>query len=429
LGIDTEHIEMIGEQPDTLHRRLGLKQYELSNHLGNVLSVINDIKLPVVAEDGTTIISYSAVVISATDYSAFGFALYGRTWSSKSYRYGFNGKEKDSENFAGAYHFGARIYDGRLGRFLSIDPALKESPWSTPYSFAANKPIWMIDRNGLKGTIYIQVMLDENGKPVIDKKTMKKVKADIEKKYKELGIELKVEVQYSNEVMTKEEFSKRSKFDPTDSYILIGTIKQTKEVNDKCKEYGWEAPWGKDNDNSKVNGTSACNDFFALLNAENLKTLSFWDEGFWFKKAAESHEAAQEAKVIKISTIIQHESMHPIMKEHPGMIDDSSREAKYKGFCGHVPNTIMADYPGYSEGICNNYDYYMAKTLRKIHLCAANAQTLVIDTPEMRNQCLENFMRAHPRMSKEQAVREVNSITTWVAPTKKNAIYEKDKTP
>jgi hypothetical protein len=46
---DTEHVEMIGEQPDTLHRRLGLKQYEISNHLGNVLSVITDIKLPVLA--------------------------------------------------------------------------------------------------------------------------------------------------------------------------------------------------------------------------------------------------------------------------------------------------------------------------------------------------------------------------------------------
>ncbi|GAL83811.1 RHS repeat-associated core domain-containing protein [Sporocytophaga myxococcoides] len=41
------------------------------------------------------------------------------------YRYGFNGKEMDNEmhNVAGAeYDYGARIYDARIGRFLSTDP-------------------------------------------------------------------------------------------------------------------------------------------------------------------------------------------------------------------------------------------------------------------------------------------------------------------
>ncbi len=153
LGMDTEHIEMIGEQPDTLHRRLGLKQYELSNHLGNVLSVINDIKLPVLAEDGTTIISYTAVVVSATDYSAFGVALYGRTWSSDSYRYGFNGKEKDNEGMGGGnqtYDYGFRIYNPSLGKFLSVDPLCGSYPWYTPYQFAGNKPIIAIDLDGLE---------------------------------------------------------------------------------------------------------------------------------------------------------------------------------------------------------------------------------------------------------------------------------------
>ena len=44
--------------------------------------------------------------------------------------------------------YGMRVYDGRLGRFLSVDPLTKEYPWYTPYSFAGNKPITFIDRDG-----------------------------------------------------------------------------------------------------------------------------------------------------------------------------------------------------------------------------------------------------------------------------------------
>ena len=43
-------------------------------------------------------------------------------WSN-SYRYGFNGMEKDDEvkGSGNSYDFGARMYDSRLGRWLSID--------------------------------------------------------------------------------------------------------------------------------------------------------------------------------------------------------------------------------------------------------------------------------------------------------------------
>jgi hypothetical protein len=44
--------------------------------------------------------------------------------------------------------YGMRIYDPRLGRFLSTDPLTKSYPWYTPYQFAGNKPIWAIDLDG-----------------------------------------------------------------------------------------------------------------------------------------------------------------------------------------------------------------------------------------------------------------------------------------
>jgi RHS repeat-associated protein len=46
------------------------------------------------------------------------------------------------------YDYGFRIYDARIGKFLSVDPLTKEYPWYTPYQFAGNMPIAAIDLDG-----------------------------------------------------------------------------------------------------------------------------------------------------------------------------------------------------------------------------------------------------------------------------------------
>jgi uncharacterized protein RhaS with RHS repeats len=43
-----------------------------------------------------------------------------------------------------------RIYDPRLGRFLSVDLIAKQYPELTPYQFASNTPIQAIDLDGLE---------------------------------------------------------------------------------------------------------------------------------------------------------------------------------------------------------------------------------------------------------------------------------------
>lgn len=81
--------------------------------------------------------------------SPFGSPLLGRTYQAESlvkYRFGFNGKENDSET--GTQDYGARIYNSGLARFLSIDPLTKEYPFYTPYQFAGNMPICAIDIDG-----------------------------------------------------------------------------------------------------------------------------------------------------------------------------------------------------------------------------------------------------------------------------------------
>jgi RHS repeat-associated protein len=73
------------------------------------------------------------------------------------YRYGFNGKENDNEvkNIQGSQQdYGMRIYDPRLGKFLSLDPLMKDFPYYTPYQFSGNMPICAIDIDGLEAIYY-----------------------------------------------------------------------------------------------------------------------------------------------------------------------------------------------------------------------------------------------------------------------------------
>ena len=75
----------------------------------------------------------------------------GRNFSSPSYRYGYNGKEKVDEikGLSGAdYDFSARMYDARLGRFLSVDPLANQMSHMSTYTFALDNPISVIDGDG-----------------------------------------------------------------------------------------------------------------------------------------------------------------------------------------------------------------------------------------------------------------------------------------
>ena len=127
-----------------------MKNLLLEDHLGNVRATLSDYRR----------LASQAIVNSATDYYPFG--MVARTYaSSQQYRYGFNGKEQDSDLDGGTtYDYGFRIYNPNIARFLSVDPLMKDYPWYTPYQFAGNMPINCIDIDGLEP----ESMIDKNGK-------------------------------------------------------------------------------------------------------------------------------------------------------------------------------------------------------------------------------------------------------------------------
>lgn len=93
--------------------------------------------------------------------------------SSTSYRYGFNGKEDDNEvkGSANSLDFGARIYDPRLGKWLSTDPSQRKYPHKTPYGFASESPISRLDVDGRDDfhfyTVTQSVWIDGPGGPYL----------------------------------------------------------------------------------------------------------------------------------------------------------------------------------------------------------------------------------------------------------------------
>lgn len=128
--------------------QIGKRNYELTNHLGNVLGTISDKKI---GNDSSGVVNYYiAEVLSQTDYYPGGMDMPTRAYSATNqYRYGFNGKEKDTENPV-QYDYGFRIYDPRLVRFKSVDPLMKGYPMLTPYQFASNNPVEGVDLDGLE---------------------------------------------------------------------------------------------------------------------------------------------------------------------------------------------------------------------------------------------------------------------------------------
>ncbi|WP_159242633.1 RHS repeat domain-containing protein [Tenacibaculum maritimum] len=152
----------IGKKEEDLYTqnystKVGAKRYELANHLGNVINIVSDRKI---IDDkganlydtpsGKTNLSFNPEIIGYNDYYPFGMLVPNRHGQADSYRYGFNGMEKDDElkGEGNSYDFGARMHDPRIGRWFAVDPLRNKAPGITPYRFGLNNPIKYLDPDG-----------------------------------------------------------------------------------------------------------------------------------------------------------------------------------------------------------------------------------------------------------------------------------------
>ena len=155
LGMLKDSVNVLGSaftntDSTNVTHTLGNKRYELSNHLGNVLTVITDKPIP--HNNGGTVDYWQADILSSYDYSPFGVQLDGRTFDSEKYRYGFQNQEVDDEikGEGNSINYKYRMHDPRIGRFMSVDPLASKYPYNSPYAFSENRVIDGVDLEGLE---------------------------------------------------------------------------------------------------------------------------------------------------------------------------------------------------------------------------------------------------------------------------------------
>ncbi len=105
----------------------------------------------------------------------------GRNGNSGNYRYGFQGQETDDE-FKGtnnSLNFGARMYDPRLGKWLSVDPMGSKYPETSVYAFANNSPIIIVDLGGNEWVNAHTVEINKIGKELLKKPNSKKLQRQL----------------------------------------------------------------------------------------------------------------------------------------------------------------------------------------------------------------------------------------------------------
>ncbi len=159
----------------------------------------------------------------------------GRTFQSESYRYGFNGKENDSDWDVQDYGF--RIYKPELGKFLSVDPLCASYPWNSAYAFAENRPINGIDLEG--GEWLLMIFSPDLSEAFIKAADAGDVYEQRRITYYALNREFKNEIELPNDWAQKQTFMSDDKspnnkaailvYDPSIEGVLVKTFHETKD--------------------------------------------------------------------------------------------------------------------------------------------------------------------------------------------------------
>lgn len=109
-------------------------QYNITDHLGNVRSVVNS----------------SGTVLQSTDYYPFGLAFSDANITNN--RYLYNGKELENytigSSYLGTLDYGARHYDARIGRWTVPDPMAEKYYGLSSFNYCAGNPMMLVDPFG-----------------------------------------------------------------------------------------------------------------------------------------------------------------------------------------------------------------------------------------------------------------------------------------
>ncbi len=122
----------------------------------------------IVATDQSTVPHYylcdhlgsTRAIVAETDVTeTYDYYPYGLTWLQAEQPIGINtylftGKEWQAQDGVDLYDFGARFYQSRFGKWLSIDPLAEEYMGISPYAYCGNDPVNRVDPDGMRDDKY-----------------------------------------------------------------------------------------------------------------------------------------------------------------------------------------------------------------------------------------------------------------------------------
>jgi RHS repeat-associated protein len=166
LGVLNDSIPLYGSQNNnysqtTWTHSIGKRNYSLTEHRRNVLTVISD--KPIlhgtggVTTPGTVVDYFMADILQTSDYTPFGVTVPERNLKKsvsgiRDYSMGFQGQLEDDEikGEGNSLNFEFRMHDPRLGRFFAVDPLTCKYPWNSPYAFSENRVLDCFELEGLE---------------------------------------------------------------------------------------------------------------------------------------------------------------------------------------------------------------------------------------------------------------------------------------
>ncbi len=165
-----------------------------------------------------------------------------RHGTSNSYRYGFQGQEKDDElkGEGNTLNYTFRMHDPRVGRFFARDPLFRKYPYNSPYAFSENRVIDAIELEGLeavnvgKENPYLIIIVTGRAGGAKGDKTEegKTLHSSLPQKFKDDGLALleKNEKQIQGEVIV---YSSSDGTETIDD--IVKTVKNYRETNPNGK--------------------------------------------------------------------------------------------------------------------------------------------------------------------------------------------------
>ena len=142
------------------------------------------------------------------------------------YRYGFNGQERENTLNASVFSAEYWFYDGRLGRRWNTEPLIAKYPYLSSYVCYSNNPIYYVDVDGDENTIYLYWSKHNYGFTKVQREA---IRDKANSYFKTMGLATRVVLLDDGSIFN-------FKMDKTDAVAIVADVNRLKVVVNRFNE-------------------------------------------------------------------------------------------------------------------------------------------------------------------------------------------------